>query len=905
MSRPPPKRSPPRDRSPTRLPSPKPAPKWTWGIGGADWICVGVLLAVTFAFFWKGLFDPVGMAREDAAYLSQPYYQYAADEVRSGRFPHWNPYAACGMPYHATLQGQVLYPLRWPMFWMSYQTGYAVSLWIHYFLTGVFTFLFIRMTLRCGPLPALIGAVSFAFCGFMMGHLTHWNYFQAYPWFVLAVVLLSQAIRRSSWIWAVGAAMPVGLIALIGAVHIILILGFGLGLWAVAETTARLVRRLWRRHARLSVRKPSGQPLPPSGPGGPSPAHSLGGGTVAAVREVIWPAIAIGIALVLGFAIGAAQLWPAQIQTNLSTRTATTWEFITEICAHPARSFVRLTAPFYWGNYQLGYWGENSWHEQAFYAGIVPLILAVVGAVACIRERWVLRLLILCLVAAVVAAGKYLPVFRLLYDYVPGFNRLRDPARLFVWVDFAIACLGAIGAQRLLEADRARLPRRALVGALVAGGVCLIVIVACLVSLGQMVGSPGVAADGVRSVARANEGERANQLKDALRVSAEVMRNHDAATWFGVAAGIASCVLCGVLVALRRRLTAAVGGVLVALLVLDLGMFSAGSLQYSKYDALVVKRPGYVEFMQRDPGFGRYVCWRGPEDQTNRHRGMLFRIPHAISGPGGIFHTPRQSFLIGLNLPRFFAVPAGVDANRIDEPGMRILIPEVPQQAQGRVVLLGYCDRVTALEGVRYLICDFPVRGPGVKTVLQDGEAFVIEDSSALPRAFLARQVEVLQDPNLVWEKIVGLRRNASDLVPDLADVALLEQSVEPLPPVTGPPDPNEIPSIERPAPSRLLIRTKAPGPRQLVLTETYNPEWKCRIDGQMTPVYLTDYSFMSVRVPGGEHEVLWWYEPAGFKMGLAVTAAACALVAGAFGVRWLLRRRVGKQPSPSPEASS
>lgn len=54
----------------------------------ADAWCVVVLAAVTLTVFWQGWYDPVSMVHEDASYLLQPYYQFAADEIRGGRFPH-------------------------------------------------------------------------------------------------------------------------------------------------------------------------------------------------------------------------------------------------------------------------------------------------------------------------------------------------------------------------------------------------------------------------------------------------------------------------------------------------------------------------------------------------------------------------------------------------------------------------------------------------------------------------------------------------------------------------------------------------------------------------------------------------------------------------------------------------
>ena len=58
-----------------------------------------------------------------------------------------------------------------------------------------------------------------------------------------------------------------------------------------------------------------------------------------------------------------------------------------------------------------------------------------------------------------ISAGKHLPVYRWLYDSVPGFGQLRNPTRIFWCTEIAVACLGAVGIDRMLRraiSDRRR-----------------------------------------------------------------------------------------------------------------------------------------------------------------------------------------------------------------------------------------------------------------------------------------------------------------------------------------------------------------------------------------------------------------------------------------------------------------
>ena len=187
------------------------------------------------------------------------------------------------------------------------------------------------------------------------------------------------------------------------------------------------------------------------------------------------------------------------------------------------------------------------------------------------------------------------------------------------------------------------------------------------------------------------------------------------------------------------------------------------------------------------------------------------------------------------------------------------------------------------LAGVRYLVTNQPIRGENLSIAYQRYPTFISENKQAFPRAFLTRRVRTFDDPNMVLKTVATGGAN-------LRDVALLEQQVDPLP---YPPDDGAgtVSDIQD-SPGKYRMTTNAPASRQLVLTETYHPQWKCTIDGNPAKIYQTDYFFMSVRVPPGAHEVRWWFEPTRFKQGLAVTLASSIFVLAAIGTSRILRRR-------------
>jgi hypothetical protein len=125
-----------------------------------------VLLAFSLLiglFFNKLVFSKLILARGDVFLYFDPYWQAAADALREGRLPLWNPNIFMGAPLAANSQVGIFYPLNWPL-WLLLPTPYAVSatIVIHLFIASVGTYLAGRRCLSLSMAGSLLAAVLFA-----------------------------------------------------------------------------------------------------------------------------------------------------------------------------------------------------------------------------------------------------------------------------------------------------------------------------------------------------------------------------------------------------------------------------------------------------------------------------------------------------------------------------------------------------------------------------------------------------------------------------------------------------------------------------------------------------------------------------------------------------------------------
>jgi hypothetical protein len=151
------------------------------------------LLVSTLAFFWKMAFTNLILVGLDVFTYFYPYKAYAAEVIRQGHLPLWNPYLFMGVPFLANAQTALFYPLNFPLYWLPVPKMVSWSIVLHVFLAGLFSYLYVRLSLRLGRWGAWLAAVVFAFSGFVGAQVEHVNQLNCSVWLPLLLLLFDLA----------------------------------------------------------------------------------------------------------------------------------------------------------------------------------------------------------------------------------------------------------------------------------------------------------------------------------------------------------------------------------------------------------------------------------------------------------------------------------------------------------------------------------------------------------------------------------------------------------------------------------------------------------------------------------------------------------------------------------------
>ena len=368
------------------------------------------LLVVCCAFFYKLTFTNLILARGDTFLYFYPNWNYAADAVRHGHLPLWNPYLFMGVPFFANSQTGVLYPLNLVLAWLPTTRAINLTIVLHIWLAGAGAYLFARRSLGLSGWAAWLAAATFALGGYLGAQVEHVNQLQALAWLPCLFTLFDLALERLRWGLALAAVVVVQLLA--GHSQSVFISLVGLGVYA-----------LWPVIEGAAARRSNARDL----------ARRLG----------LWLGAAIVSAL-----LAAAQLVPTLELARQSMRAGgLTWREAVSFSLSPALLPQALLPNF----------RQTLFSEYVAYIGVAGLALMVVGVKsqisnkAQISDRQINKraLSVLMVLGLFMALGGYNPAYSLLIKFVPGFNLFRVPARWLVLYAFGAAMLVGVGFDHL------------------------------------------------------------------------------------------------------------------------------------------------------------------------------------------------------------------------------------------------------------------------------------------------------------------------------------------------------------------------------------------------------------------------------------------------------------------------
>lgn len=157
---------------------------------------IALLILLILIIFWRLTFLQAIPGEEDNFTFNLPYKAVFADFLNKGSFPFWSPYVAFGFPQYAQAITATFYLPDLLLFrFLPLIPAFNYSLLFHLIIIAAFTFLFAR-SLNISPYGSLLAAISFTFCGWILGLLGAIQNFYPLVWLPIALWLIELYFQK-------------------------------------------------------------------------------------------------------------------------------------------------------------------------------------------------------------------------------------------------------------------------------------------------------------------------------------------------------------------------------------------------------------------------------------------------------------------------------------------------------------------------------------------------------------------------------------------------------------------------------------------------------------------------------------------------------------------------------------
>jgi hypothetical protein len=719
----------------------------------------------------------------DAKSTFFPPVEFMARAFATGESPFWALNVFAGWPNIADPQSMLTSPLHVLLALVSAAPGFRANdavTFAYLFAGGLGIILYFRDH-GWHAAGALVAALAFAFGGAASARLQHTGQVMSLAYLPIALWLLSRALDRSSARWGVLAGVAGALIVLgrdqVALLEIYVLAGFVAWHWL-------------------------------DGPG-----------RTTRVRQSLKPLIAGGIA---GLIIVALPILLTELLAADSNRPEFSFVEAGRGSLHPAHLLSLAFADLFGAmDPKVDFWGAGgfAWNERfgmadlflaqnmsLLYSGALAAVMLVIGVTrGLLWSREIRFFAVVALLIAFYMFGWYTPVFRAMYELMPGVKLFRRPADATFVFGATIAFMAGYVVHRVLVGlPRVTRLQRSIEIAAALGIVALTIWLA------------------------------------ATTIDLKIVR-------MPIVLGL--CFVAGAIVVLflARRLNTG-APVTATLLVVA---FTTGDLAFNNapHESSGLP-PAVYDALRRDTQNETVALIRqrlAQQEPNHRDRVELIGIGYhwpnicLIHGCEHVFgHNP-------LRLKWFY------DATKVGDtvaaPGQRPFSPLYPSYRSPFVDLFGVALIAT---GVPVEQIDKALKPGDLNFIARTKEAYVYERAGALPR------VMMLGD----W-KLADFQKLIADGWPagvDPAKTVLLEKA-----PPAGPLAMFEAArsaKLVRYANTEVVVETDSPSGGILVLNDVWHPWWRASIDGTDPEILRANAIFRAVALPPGKHNVRFTFEP-------------------------------------------
>lgn len=486
------------------------------------------------------------------------------------------------------------------------------------------------------------------------------------------------------------------------------------------------------------------------------------------------------------------------------------------------------------GYIDIHYWGRMYFTQTTDYLGILPLVLAGT-ALLYRRNSYAWLFASLAVITQIMALGKYTPVYRFMYEYLPGFSTFRVPKMILFLMAFSVAVLAGMGAEWLFFDEDEKKAKR--IKNILYGLAAILFIAAGLTLYAYL---------DMNSLIQTYKADLTRAFRWKLPPDMAYQRFMNI-IWGSVSFMTILGTTVGFLwIVMTKKRIEKTWLMAFAILFFIMDVWNVNGRFIITVPPPKIEKNEVIRFLEKDKGLFRIAPFAGEDSFFYSH----YKIP-VISSYLAVSERDFAEY-----------------RNRMDLDGNLLDLMNV------KYVTLRKDDMGNPPLGAT-------LAGKYVVVSNSDPNIMILMSRDYLPRAYPVHQVIVEKDKNLIFNILNHPRFDPREAV-----------VIEEAPPSNLSPSP--LPSsasravMARYSNDEITIKADMAQPGFLVLSEKYYPGWKAYVDGKETKIFKANYVMRGVYLPEGSHKVIFVFDPWPLKVGLWVSSATFLFLIGA--VVWRVR---------------
>ncbi|MEN6385620.1 MAG: hypothetical protein ABFD79_10525 [Phycisphaerales bacterium] len=700
---------------------------------------------------------------------------FGFEQLKQGNLALWNPHVFSGIPFFGSFQSALLYPPNFLYLLMPLTNAINAGIVLHILLTGLFMFLWAKNR-GLKPQACFFAAILLMFSAPYFMHICagHLSNLCAMAWVPLIFLCIDGIFDKRSLKWVLVGTAGISMMILAGHPQYV----FYTAVAGAIYSALRLINQTQRTRIVLLL-----------------------------TAMVFWAALIVSVQLLTGLQESA---YSVRGDEGRGFEFAGFFSF-------PPENLLTLIAPKFFGEIgNSSYWGRSYLWEMSVFFSVTGLVLAIYGQIYGNKshKRFCMTLIIILFILAL---GAHTPLFKILYNFVPGFDKFRGNSKFIYQMTVFAVMLAAIGLNSLITTKSK--PSMRWILALAVATVILFITAEIINYSAQNSGLNGVWYKCMKFVQSQGDKFKEAYFQHSLYDNVEFIKY--AAAKAAQSLFISGClifILSG-LFAARRRWSFAVYGI-IALAFCELILFALGL------------RPTFeLSDQKMPPG-----------------------IKNEISSQSGDF--------------RIFNM---YDKNGAMMDGMYDIWGDDPGIIKRYAYFMAYTEDLTKTQK------DFSHRFYSLVRLKyvarKDNGEYTLQTlkNPILPRLLLVRDFQVESERQAIFELI-----NAPAFDPN--KTVILESQPMYLP---QPSTQQEIIKIVDESTDHLTIEVEINSPAILLITDAYHPNWKIKsLPGSSQSKYEimpADYVLRAVPLEKGKHLFRMEYRPSVFIVGMWISIISLA----------------------------